>query len=41
MIKKWRDCMCLVCNTNFNDCGCYYDIGDAYMEEIEKIIEKK
>lgn len=40
LIEKWKNDECLVCHNDFNDCGCHYDIGDAYIEEIIKIIEQ-
>jgi len=39
LIKRYDESECVVCHGNFNACGCHYTLGDAYLEEIEKILE--
>ncbi len=41
LIEKHDNHDCLVCGKYFDKCGCYYDLSDAYIEEISKIIGKK
>jgi hypothetical protein len=37
----FEECECISCGKDFNECGCYYNYAEAYLEEIQRIINKK
>jgi hypothetical protein len=41
LILKFQDCECVVCHTDFNKCGHYYTLAEAYLEKIEEKINEK
>ena len=39
--KCFDDIECIVCGECYDDCSCHYDLGDAYLEKIQEVIEGK
>ena len=40
LVENCLEHICLVCGSFFDECGCYYDLGEAYIEEIDKLLKK-
>lgn len=39
LMCDFNDGVCVVCGKQFEECGCKYDLADAYIRKMGKIIE--
>ena len=39
LLKRYERNICFVCGRDFDECNCFYDFAEKYLDRIEELIK--